>query len=290
MKFSRNNSCMGITWAFNALVKHHTEINNMYWSFVPAWSFTNYMARKNSDATPEALFHASGPDVHRLDHSIPNFIRNSELLANWVRLSVLLSALSYFEIYMKKVVTLSLMSDPAVRLGRSGVIEGVSWIKSGLQDDLDSLVTPCLKGECNSRILAYKRLFKVAPASLEAEKDKLDAMRVLRNKVGHSYGRNLKVEILETTIAPMSSLSEAGLKECLELVFNVARDIDAHLLSNHIGCFEEALFFHRLRGQLRGIQCLDEAKYLRKAMARELDGRTPGSSYCRGLVSFYHSC
>lgn len=290
MNFSRNKGFLGTTWAFSALVKHHTEINNMYWAFVPAWSFTHHMARNNLNGTPQALFAAAGPDVHRLDHSMPQFIRNSKLLANWVRLSALLSALSYFEIYMKKVITLSLMSDPAVRLGKSGAIEGLTWIKSGLQDDLDNFVTPCLKGEWGSRISAYKRLFVVAPASLEAEIDKLDAMRNLRNKVGHSYGRNLKIEILETAIAPMESFSEERLKEFLELIFNLAREIDDHLLSSHIGCFEEALFFHEFRAKLKGIQRLDEGKFLRKALARELDGRCPGSIYCKELVSFYHSC
>jgi len=290
MNFSREKNYIGTTWAFSAFVKHHTEINNMYWSFVPAWSFTHYIARNSKNTTPESLFHASGPDVHRLDHSIPRFIHNYELLANWVRLSALVSTLSYFETYMKKVVTLSLMSDPGIRFSKSRAIEGVSWIKSGIKDDLDPLVIPCLKGDWSSRIKAYKRLFSSVPPSLEAEKDNLNALRILRNKVGHSYGRSLNTELLETAISPMSRLSEENLKDCLELVFNIVRDVDTQLLTSHIGCFEEALFFHNWRNELKGTQRLDEGKYLRKALARELDGRTSGASYCRELAAFYHAC
>ena len=290
MEFSRNSSYLGTTWAFSAFVKHHTEINNMYWSFVPAWSFTHYIARNNKNTTPELLFHASGPDVHRLDHSIQKFISNYELLANWVRLSALVSTLSYFETYMKKVVTLSLMSDPAVRFGKSRAIEGISWMKSEMKDDLDLLVTPCLKGVWSSRIRAYKALFASAPASLVAHVGKLDALRVLRNKVGHSYGRSLRTELLETGVTPMARLSEEGLKDCLELVFKIAKDIDAQLLSGHIGCFEEALYFHNWRNQLKGTQKLDEGKHLRKALTIELGGRSPGTSYCQDLATFYHAC
>ena len=262
----------------------------MYWSFVPGWSFTHYIARKNKNTSPEVLFHASGPDIHRLDHSVPQFLRNYELMANWVRLSALLSALSYLETYIRKVVTLSLMSDPAIRFGKSRAIEGISWIKSEIKDDLDPLVTPCLKGDWNGRVKSYKRLFSTAPPSLEAEKGKLDKMRVLRNKVGHSYGRSLKTELLETAIAPMSRLSEEDLKDCLELIFDIVKDIDEQLLKNHIGCFEEALFFHKWRQTLKGTQRLDEGKHLRKVLARELDGRTPGGAYCRDLAAFYHAC
>lgn len=290
MNFSRHTNYLGMTWAFSAFVKHHTEINNMYWSFVPTWSFTHYLARKNKDTTPELLFHASGPDVHRLDHSIPRFIHNYELLANWVRLSTLVSTLSYFETYVKKVVTLSLMSDPAVRFGKSRAIEGISWIKSEMKDDLAPLVTPCLKGDWSSRIKAYKRIFSSAPQSLVKDKCKLDELRVLRNKVGHSYGRSLKTELLETTIAPMSRLSEESLKDCLELVFKIAEDIDAQLLTGHIGCFEEALYFHNWRNQLKGTQRLDEGKHLRKALAIELGGRSPDTNYCQDLAAFYHAC
>lgn len=290
MEFSRNSNYLGTTWAFSAFVTHHTEINNMYWSFVPAWSFTHYIARKNKAATPELLFHASGPDVHRLDHSIPRFIENYESLANWVRLSALVSILSYFETYLKKAVTLSLMSDPAVRFGKPRAIDGISWIKKGMRDDLDHLVTPCLKGVWGSRIKAYKALFASVPAYLVAHADDIDALRILRNKVGHSYGRSLKTELLETRVTPMARLSEDGLKDCLELVFRIAKDIDAHLLGGHIGCFEEALYFHNWRGQLKGIEKLDEGKYLRKALAIELGGRSPSTSYCQELAAFYHAC
>lgn len=290
MKFSRDSNYLGTTWAFRSFVKHHTEINNMYWSFVPSWSFTHYIARKNKGTTPELLFHASGPDVHRLDHSIPRFIRNHELLANWVRLSALVSILSYFETYMKRVTTLSLMSDPAVRFGKSRAIDGISWIKHEMKDDLDHLVTSCLKGVWSSRIKAFKGLFSSAPASMVTHTDKLDTLRTLRNKVGHSYGRSLKIELLATSSAPMARLSEQGLKDCLELVYMVAKDVDAQLLAGHIGCFEEALYFHNWRHQLKGAQKLDEGMHLRKALTIALDGRSPGTSYCQDLVAFYHSC
>lgn len=290
MTFSRNQSFLGTTWAFRAFVKHHTEINDMYWSFVPTWSYANYIAKRNKTSTPAALFHASGPDVHRLDPTIPKFLNNYQLLANWVRLSALVSTLSYFETYLKKVVTLSLLSDPAVRFGKSRALEGVSWIKSGMKDDLEPLVTPCLKGDWCNRIDAYKRLFSCSPQSLDAKRTLLDDFRRIRNQVGHSYGRSLKTDLLETTVAPMVRLSEDRLKECFDVVHTVAKDIDSQLLSNHIGCFEEILFFHNWRDQLKGTERLDEGKHLRRALAQRLGGQHPGNTYCNELVAFYHSC
>jgi hypothetical protein len=290
VNFARDSNYLGTTWAFNTFIQHHTEINNMYWSFVPAWSYAHYMARKNKTSTPEVLFCASGPDVHRLDNSIPQFLRNFESLANWVRLSALLSALSYFEIYLRKAVTLSLLSDPAVRLGKSKAIEGVTWLKKGIKDDSEPLVVSCIKGDWYARINGFRRLFASVPPLMEAKKHELDKLRVLRNKVGHSYGRNLSIDVLETAVPSMERLSEERLKDCLELVFAVAKDTDSFLLGNHIGSFEELLYFHGWRQTLKGTCRLDEGKHLQKALNQLYFGRGLNRSYCDDLVSFYHRC
>jgi len=290
MAFNRDTNWNETTWAFKAFVLHHTEINNMYWAFVPAWSYSRYLARHSKSISPEVLFCASGADVHRLDSSMPQFIRHYESLANWVRLSALLSALSYFEIYLRKGVTLSLLSDPAVRLGKSKAIEGVSWLKQGIRDDFEPLVTQCVKGDWKARVEGFKRLFSSAPPLMEANIERLNRLRVLRNKIGHSYGRNLKIDLLETVIPSMESLKEDLLKESLQLIFDVAKDTDKYLLINHIGGFEEILYFHGWRETLKGTNRLDEDRQLRKALNRIRLGQGVTREYCTDLVSFYHNC
>lgn len=53
--------------ALSALRKHQTELNALYWSFVPVEGYVTFLAKHASPtATTSGLFHASGPDIRRL--------------------------------------------------------------------------------------------------------------------------------------------------------------------------------------------------------------------------------
>lgn len=290
MQFDRFKSRTGKTWAFESFIAHHTEVNNMYWAFVPTWSYTDYLARTNPGLTPEVLYHAKGPDVHRLESNMAVFIQHSNQLSNWVRLSALLSAAAYLETYINRVVRLSLLSDPAVRLGKTRIIDGVSWLKNDIRDDVESLVTSCIKGDWSSRIAGFKKLFGGVPPIMERELVALEGVRNTRNRVGHSFGRDIKISLLELQPEVAESLNESSLKATLQLIFDVARDSDDFLLGRHIGSFEEILHFHEWRRKLKGTSRLDEDKAFKKELGHLKRAEGVTLEYCRGLVDYYHAC
>lgn len=263
----------------------------MYWSFVPTWSHAHYLARHAGVAKPGDVFHASGPDTRRLAASMPDFISHFKGLANWVRLSILLSALSYFEVYVRRIVRLSLWSDPAVQFGKSKAIDGVSWIKRELKNDLDTLIVSCVKGTWQSRIASLEKIFSSAPRITEEKLALLDELRILRNKVGHMYGRNETDDphIFKNN-TPMIKLSEEELKNQLQLIFDVAIDTDRFFLERHIGSFELLLYFHKWRAARTKYNAHTEAREFKREVNRQKTSRNLSLKYFEEMVLHYESC
>ena len=105
--FNRWTGAFRHSFALRRFKRHQTEINQLYWSFAPAAGFTNYHARHASaGATPTTVFHASGPNAHRIPADLPAWRNDFAEFGNWVRLSALVSLLSYFETYLSTVATL----------------------------------------------------------------------------------------------------------------------------------------------------------------------------------------
>lgn len=87
----------------------------------------------------------------------------------------------------------------------------------------------------------------------------------------------------------MKRIDEEKLKSSMALIFNVATSLDAYLLNNHIGSFEELMYFHKLKDSLKGTQRLDEYKHLAKNLRIKFNGQGPDRNYCRDLVKYYHA-
>src|SRR5215203_5527105 len=141
MRFARYQTWRGSTWAYSRFQKHHTEINSLYWSYVPVASYVIYLARHAPlNISPEGLFHATGPDAYRISSNINLWRSNFREFQNWVRLSSVMSISSYFETYLQTSITLALLSDPLVRFGSSMMIDGVVWLKRGVRSETEELV------------------------------------------------------------------------------------------------------------------------------------------------------
>ena len=133
--FDRYQMWLGSTWAYQRFRGHQTEVNDLYWSFVPAAGFADYLARHSARDTGTAtLFHATGPDVRRLAPMAEEWRRHFREFQNWVRLAALLSAASYLEVYIRGAVTVALQSDPLVRFGRPRMMDGTTWLKQGMRE------------------------------------------------------------------------------------------------------------------------------------------------------------
>lgn len=269
--------------------EHQTEINRLYWSLIPAAGFAGYLARHApAGETPATLFHASGPNAHRIASDLPSWQRDFTEFGNWVRLSALVSLLSYLETYITTVATLALRSDPLLRFNQSRTVDGTLWLKREVVDDVSGFVTPLVKGKWPQRCSAYRTLFGSVPAVLDAHVGDLDQMREMRNGVAHSFGRD--VSFFENPIVRAGQplkLGEERLQNWLAIVKAAAAAIDGHLYPVHLGDFELIWRYHRWRHEPRHVD--DRGYTAPAAFCRTInrDLGALGRDHCEALIAYY---
>ncbi|MGC2224573.1 MAG: hypothetical protein WA624_20575 [Methylocella sp.] len=274
-------------------MQHHTELNEIYWSFVPLESHANYVARNRLDTDLTAnVFSASGADVRRLARELGGWKRDFQEMENWLRLSLVVAALGYLEVYIKSIAELALRSCPGILYGKPRAIEGVNWLKLGIEPDIGKELESLVKGEWSSRVAAYKRLFSGIPAILEGAVGPLDELRILRNGVSHAFGRNVDYTFnsYDGFHPKASRLSESKLKKGLYVIENVATAMDQQLSTEFIGEYEAIAFYHSWmqiprRDRIRNNSGTDS---FRKALTRTFS-ETYGEGFCDSLIAFYRS-
>lgn len=291
--FERYGSGKGPTRAFIIFKRHQTEINDMYWSFRGAGSYTEYIARKTAkpEDDPQKLFHASGPDARRLPPTVKSWSKQFSEFSNWVRLAAVMSMSAYLEFYLRNVITLAMQSDPLIRFGSPHLQDGTVWLKRSVNNDLDAWVTPCLMGERPQRAKNYQKLFGSVPREISENLTELDALRRVRNSVGHEFGRQSAVRDQIMAEPVRVRVSEKRLVKWLALVELVARAVDGHLSNEFIGEFESILFYHKWKATPRKgpAASLSEARALQKALGQAF-GSPPSQQFCQDLIAFYKRC
>lgn len=91
------------TNSYRVFNKHHCEINNYIWSFVPLQSFGEYLVRHDkADKTIHDIFHVSGIDSRRVEKSKALWMKNFKSFQNLCYINALTSILSYLEFLYKK--------------------------------------------------------------------------------------------------------------------------------------------------------------------------------------------
>jgi hypothetical protein len=206
---------------------------------------------------------------------------------NWTRLSALISMTGYFETFVGTICRLSLMSDPGLVLRSSKAVDGIALIKRGEEPEFDHLLTAVTKGDWYARCAAYKGLFPTVPRAVISNLADLDAMRKLRNGVGHAFGRLISDydDPLLRQIKPLQRLSESRLQRWLNIIETCANEIEDNLRNNHIGAFEMMLSYHKWNKQYhRGHS--SESKAFRATVPAD-QGNPPSKEYFAELIDYY---
>lgn len=86
-----------------------------------------------------------------MQNTVSKWLDARDDLENWLRLSALVSALSYFETYLRQVVNSALMSDPLCRFGSSRAIDGVILLKNRKLIDNKKEIEGITKGDWLNR-------------------------------------------------------------------------------------------------------------------------------------------
>jgi hypothetical protein len=286
--FDRWNCAWERTWAFRLFRKHHTELNAVYWAHTAA-SNNSLKAVKSHpvDTLASQVFPVPQADKGRLNRTLEQWQTEYKEFNNWVNLSAAVSLASYVEIYFLSVVTLSLESDPAILLGAPKAVDGAKLLKNQKDYSYTEHSIPVVKGTWQERAQAYKQYFGSIPEIFENSISELDQLRILRNGIGHTFGRPVdiyKTEKISIDPQPLQRLSRDRLKKWLGIAEAVVLDVDNHLRNTHLGSYEVIRYFHKWLKDTKH-NTFDHVPF--KKHLNSLIGNTPGKDFFKGLSRYY---
>ncbi|HXW28923.1 MAG TPA: hypothetical protein VEK55_06120 [Xanthobacteraceae bacterium] len=167
--FDRFAPVMDRTFALRAFNSYETEINEHFWSFKVISEYSAFLARaekrRNPSQATATVFKAAGPDARRIPRFVSEWLDARDELENWLRLSAIVSAASYFELYLGQVIRSVLMSDPLCRYGASKLLDGSVLLKADKELPYASEIEEITKGE---RLAWFERIFRDRPFNPDA--------------------------------------------------------------------------------------------------------------------------
>lgn len=291
MSFNRWISKDKYSYAFRLFSKYHTYMNSLYWAHVPASSHTQETYRiasvNNPNQTTHQLYNLSGKNAFRVTESLESYSKHLKDFDNWTRLNTLVAVLSYFETYLSSIVSLAIESDLGLIYSIPKKIDGIMILKHKTNTDYSffdksELIT---KGSWPQRISNYEKIFNSVPTTLASSISDLEKMRKIRNNVAHAFGRDIeKTRARETfEMLPIERLSEIRLQKYMDIIRKISKEIDAQLLTNHIGEFELIYFYHRIKSELRTNYEIQDLKTKINSLYVEQRNYT----FCKELIKYY---
>lgn len=294
-QFTRWTPREASSWPYQVFKSHERELYRVYWAYLPTINLIYAKLGKSAQWTDPPMAHLSFKDPQKsaLFTDMKDWSNGFNEFENWTNLNALVSLASYLETYISAIVSLAIESDVGVLYGASKSIDGIYVLKHGniLKSNISNHVTNCVKGDWSSRTAAYRSIFGTVPAVLESSISDLESMRILRNKVGHAFGRDIedsrKKGIRRT--APMERLSFERLNKYQRLAKKIAGAVDKHLLNQHVGDFETIHFYHQLAPTLPSHVHPNQRALLFKKSLGRFGAQSIGKTYCSGLVMYYES-
>ena len=286
--FNRWHQTWPKTWAGYIFKKHHTQLNDLYWSGVASTGHLKFSVRH---APPESstgsLFHIPASNARRMTFRVEDWRKNVTEFENWSRLSALMSLQGYFETYLDAVIRLALTSDPGVTLSSSKAVDGIRLIKHKNAPVVADHVQAITKGKWSARCATYKKLFGSIPKVLIDNQTDLEQMRNLRNGVGHAFGRFIDEYRDPLLVRPkeLQRLSEGRLQKWLGLVDSCVTEIDNHLLGDHIGAFELLFMYHNWNKKYYAGHINEDMAFA--THIGETQGNRPSRTYFKAAIAFY---
>lgn len=273
------------SWPFNVYKQYNEELSTHLWTDEILSQYLEKEIKKNASKDDFKMAFSNEKYVYSKD----NFITNNKERRNWNRLNVLMSASSNFETFLESIISLAIESDPGVLLGCTKSIDGTFLLKKAplQKEKYKDVLKNCVEGEWSKRVNSFKNLFGGYPDELASNVGELDKIRILRNKVGHAFGRDIEDSRNFSNIEklPSERISLHRLLKCLKLFFDVAKSIDLYLLSNHIGEYQAILAYHNNHREWMSYEEGERIKAFKK-MYGAMD-QTIGKKFSKGLVQYY---
>lgn len=293
--FSRWTPNEKSTWVFQVFQKYNDELEKNLCSYHPASKriYNNLKKESASWVDPATQYFEFEDKREELFKDLKDWSNSFNHFDNWINLNVVMSISANFETYLASVISLALKSNPGIVYGASKMVDGVSILKKGIATKLDfnSQILSCTKGDWSSRTASFEKIFGDVPDILKRKIGQLELIRKLRNKVGHSFGRDIDEarEHVFKKIIPTETLSREKTYQYQKLLWSAAKSIDVYLLENHIGTYQALSFYHLRHQTMRK----DVHPSIRAVDFKKIVGRTGVQSaskqFYKDLVNYYES-
>ena len=279
--------------AFNRFRFHHTEINNLYWSFVPAQikSFKDLNGYENEYSTVD-FFNFKGEDSHRCTPKLQDWANDYNSFSNWTRLNIIMAASSYFEIYYKTIIKLSILSNPGIIFNNKTIMDGTVLLKehnSNIIELADEKAKSCVIGDWTSRMQSFSKIFNMSIIDIKSTQQSLERIRKIRNSIGHSFGRDIdSYSYVFDDNNKMKHIDEEKVKKYLSVFMNTAKSIDKIMLSEFIGAYEVIYFYHKYISSKEIPKNKTEWGELKTQYHSKTNANILSKSYCKDLIEYYN--
>lgn len=289
--FNRWNHILPHSWPYRVYKQYNEEVSEYLWTADSSYKYVNSQLTKNH------VLDTDGVKNHfKLPTTVWNFVTVKDWrtayddMQNWIRLNCVMSVSAALETYLASVFSLAIESNPGVLLGATKTIDGAKLLKHNqLQPEVYKIqLKKCVEGKWSDRLSAIKKLFGPYPTILDTNKTELDAMRLMRNKVGHAFGRDIEAarDFTKITKQTQERITVDRLKKWMKCAFDVAGEVDTFLLDNHIGEYQSILAYHEHKMAWDALTSGEKARAF-KHMYGATD-RQIGKRFCTELIDYYN--
>lgn len=284
------------TWPFQSFSQYSLELGKQLQAHKAASKKAyNILGLKNAkwEDNVETHFQFSPSKKAAIFSDLKDWSNAHNAFDNWVNLNSLVFSSSNLETYMATAIRLALESDPGLIFGSSKVIDGVILLKQQqiYKYEFDVEIMNCTKGDWQSRISGFEKLFGHVPAKIIDNISELETVRRLRNNVAHAIGRDIEDSRIHGVkkVLPIEKISNGRTNKYHTIIRQVAKSIDELLLRNHIGEYQAIYFYHSIYPDLRqDIHPSQRAIIFKKGIGR-ICKTTRSKDYCKELVKYYEA-
>lgn len=239
-----------ISWPGKVFIRHLEEHRQMMWAFVRASKYAfKMLGQTGAQRTDPADRHF---DVGGIGITVLHWQDSFSAFTNWTNLNQLLAINACLETYIASMLRLVFDSDPGLIVGASHSIDGVRQLKFSIKIDpaiVKNNLVDCTKDTWSKREAALQRIFGHQFPTLFSYIGELENLRTTRNQVGHAFGRPIDASQKYDTPdkLPMARVSAKRVTKLMGVINKIVREIDAYIMANHVGNYQEFHFLHNLR-------------------------------------------
>ncbi|WP_154215941.1 hypothetical protein [Vibrio parahaemolyticus] len=244
MSFHRHKLFYHRSLAYRLFKRHHTHFNDIYWSHKTVLAHTFSSTAMHSTSDPASALFNKEKGTSRGERELGTWAGWYNDFDSWTRMASVVAIAGYLETYIAQVATAAMESNPSLVFGGGPDIDGATFLKHNDKYDLYDYTEPLTRGDWQSRVSAYKKIFGSCP--FEHRISDLEKLRRLRNDAGHSFGRDIKSMKFagDWQVKKLTKISDKKLELFLELVETVAESIEKQVASKYIGQYELVKAYH----------------------------------------------